>query len=465
MKKTLALLMTLALVLSCIAGFAVNSSAAVDFVEETYSYDSIVDEYGNIDGLTEDTENKSYNSETGFSFCDGLWSYEYYLTAEKEFKPMVGYYPDCHLADGWLQGGHGSIYVADPSAAWTNGGLTYCGIMGYKFMHPGEAAGAVITYTVPASGNISYDFSIFANADTNHPNAYPGENWGTLIYVFINDEQVYPAANDTSGANRIGYHTTSKLMPLEVSLSAINVKAGDKIRAVAVAYNGFNDATGVYFESTPTVTYHSADVPVGNPNGTPPTDLVVDVDKNTNDSTVTWTAATDAASYNVYLKKSADAGDAVKVNTAPVTETTFTLTGMDAETMYEVYVTTVTSAGKESAPSDSYIFKTKKGADAGTSDNTDNSAGSSDVATNDSNAGSSNAGNNNAGNNANNNNNNNANNNKKDSSALLWIIIAVAAAVVVAVVVVVVIVLAKKKKPALEAEAAPEVAEEPKDAE
>jgi hypothetical protein len=332
-------------------------------------------------------------------------------------------------------------------------------------MHPGEAAGAVITYTVPASGNISYDFSIFANADTNHPNAYPGENWGTLIYVFINDEQVYPAANDTSGANRIGYHTTSKLMPLEVSLSAINVKAGDKIRAVAVAYNGFKDATGVYFESTPTITYHSADVPVGNPNGTPPTDLVVDVDKKTNDSTVTWTAASDAASYNVYLKKSADEGDAVKVNTAPVTETTFTLTGLDAETMYEVYVTTVTSAGKESAPSDSYIFKTKKGADAGTSDNTDNSAGSSDVATNDSNAGSNNAGNNNAGNNANNNNNNNANNNKKDSSALLWIIIAVAAAVVVAVVVVVVIVLAKKKKPALEAEAAREVAEEPKDAE
>ena len=47
MKKTLALIMTLAMVLSCVVGLAVNTSAAeLEWVEESYSYKSALEEVG-----------------------------------------------------------------------------------------------------------------------------------------------------------------------------------------------------------------------------------------------------------------------------------------------------------------------------------------------------------------------------------------------------------------------------------
>ncbi len=443
MKKTLALLMTLAMMLSCFVGFAVNASAEGEFVEETYAYEDVAAEYGVHDDLAMNEDYYSYDSETGFSFCDGRWTYEYYNSEDEEFLPMTAYYKDNYYSEGWKQGAAwANIYTAFPEAAWDQSGYTYCSMLGYKYLHPGSAGGASVTFVVPETGTISYEAGIFANSDTNHPNnadGYLAEDWGALVYLYINDTQVYPAEGDAEEVNRIGYHNTSKAEPLEVSLTSVKVNKNDKIRLMVLAYGGNNSSKGTYFAKTPVVTYHDAVVPVGNPNGTPPTNLFAEVDKNTNDTTVTWDAASNAASYNIYMKESDGEGDAVKVNADPITDTKYTLTGLAADKFYDVYVTTVTSQGNESAASDPLVFKTKKGVEGAPSTDTGNNDSNvnTDAPVVDNNGG-----------------------DEEGSSMLLWIIIGAAAVVVIVVVVVLVVVLGKKK-PAAEAvaEAAP-VAEE-----
>ena len=82
MKKTLAILMTLAMVLSLFAGLTLNSSAHnLKDVEKEYKYAEALTTYGV--GI----EDGAIKGETIF---EGLWAYEYlYLTGEKGvFKPM-----------------------------------------------------------------------------------------------------------------------------------------------------------------------------------------------------------------------------------------------------------------------------------------------------------------------------------------------------------------------------------------
>jgi hypothetical protein len=67
---------------------------------------------------------------------------------------------------------------------------------------------------------------------------------------------------------------------------------------------------------------------------------------------LTWGPTADAASYNVY-RSPVSGGGWVKVNAAPVTDTTFTDTGLDNGRTYFYAVTALDAAGNESAPSQS----------------------------------------------------------------------------------------------------------------
>ncbi len=433
MKKTLALLMALAMMLACVAGLAMNTSATEqEWVYETYSYQDALEEVGTHgDGEIEiDEATGSYDSVDGFYFCDGLWTYEFWDPETETFEPMTSYYKDKQV--GWAHGTWANIYTAFADSAWKKTGYTYCSIMSNgKHMHPGNTAGPAITFIAPASGVISYEASIYPYSKSHNSDNIALGNYATL---WVNDTQVYPAPDEDPEIGHIFSDLHSSSSPLEVTCSSFKVNEGDRVRLRIIAAGGDNGGRRVILSKLPTVTYHEASVPIGDPNGTPPANIITErVGKDTTDMKVSWEAAKNAASYNVYV-------NGEKVNEAPITECTYTVTGLDADTLYDMTVTTVLASGVESAHSDPQSFKTAKGnkADAPA---TDTSSDDSEIVV------STDTG---------------VVEQPKDEGSFPWWIVAVAGVAVVAIVVVLVLVLGKKKKPAEAAEeAAPaEAAEE-----
>ena len=439
MKKTLALFMALAMIAAFFVGFAVNSSAAPAFVEETYTYADALEEHGKHgeDGDVEISEGGAYNYEE-FLFCDGVWTYEYLDNDDGGvFKPMTAYFAE--KQEGWVHGGWSNIYTANEDSAWTSGGNSYCSIMSAgKYLHPGNTGGCALTFIVPATGVISYDAAIYAyGTDSNTPEKQP-ETWGSCVWLYVNDTLVWPADEGASESNRMGGHNTSSSSPVNVSYPSFNANEGDRIRLVVTAYANHNGSKGTALASMPTVTYHSASVPIGNPKGSAPTGIAAECPKNTLNCNVEWTEAKNAAGYNLYLQKEGDEAP-VKVNDAPVTGTSYTIEGLESSTLYQLTMTTVTKEGNESDPSEPIAFKSRKvdaPASTDTGDTTESNKTTDTPANTDTAAGKP------------------AEKPTEKGGFPWWIIVVVAAVVVIAVVVVIIIVAGKKKK-AAPAEAAP----------
>lgn len=83
-----------------------------------------------------------------------------------------------------------------------------------------------------------------------------------------------------------------------------------------------------------------------------PTDILTEYRERTS-FTVSWSAVSGAAGYNVYL-------DGKKVNSKPITETSYKVTGLSPSTYYEFTVTSVNSAGGESAQGDLQTTRTRE---------------------------------------------------------------------------------------------------------
>lgn len=356
MKKTLALLfLILVFVMTLTLGFVVPSAAAQDAIRRKYSYSDTAEDYGKTDGLRKHPTYHSYNSAGGFFFCDGAWTYEYYNPAEGKFYPMTAYYSDGYIGSaGWTQGSWNNFYTAYDKCAWEQSGYSNCSVLGWRQMSPGKEGGAAVTFIAPASGTISYEASLFAISESNTPHNM-GNKWGSLIYIYVNDTQVYPAAGDMSGMNRIGYHNTSKIQPMEFQIPSYRVKKGDKIRLLVMAYGGDNTSKNVYFADVPLVQYLSADAPFI---VEAPKVLDCDFNKENTSIKVSWSTVSDVIGYNVYLKP-ANLDSLVKVNAIPIRDDECILMGLEPSTMYEVAVTAVSSSGVESELSECYLFKTK----------------------------------------------------------------------------------------------------------
>lgn len=435
MKKTLALLMTLAMVLSCMIGFSVNSGAEVAYVEETYEYKmAMLDDFGNVDDYDQNMDSGAYESVDGFYFGD-VWTYEYYNSETEEFLPMTGFMKTGQ--DGFTPK-NGNMYVPYGEVGYSETGLTYIGIWNKgNYLHPGKTGGPVITFIAPASGTISYDVGV--------RNTSVEGNYATL---WLNDDMIWPKNGDMDSAI---FNATNSADPdiFQLSCPSFKVEEGDLVRLCITTLNGNRNGKGTTLVEQPVVTYHEASVPIGNPDGTPPANVVASrVSKDTSDTEVTWEEARGAVGYNVYVKASTADGDPVKVNDKPITELKYTVTGLDYDTLYEATVTSITAEGKESVASDPAGFKTPKG-DGKTSDKTSDKDTDTSDATNV------------PATNNNNNNNNKPGAAKPSDNSILPIILIVAGVVVVAVVIVLVLVLGKKKKktveaaPAVEVEAAP----------
>lgn len=422
MKKVLVILMTLAMVVSCFAGFAVSSSAAeLEYVEEAYNYVEAVE----ADFGTHTAQVGEDGTITGEYTLGTYWTYEWLDVATGVFSPMSAFFATTQT--GWAHGGWANFYTSNVESAWTKMAATYCSVASSgKRMHPGDAAGSTITFLVPATGVISFDASI-APYGTH---ASDSDNGGDAVWVYLNDKKVWPENDEDA----VFYSdTASKTDPKVVSLASFEVTAGDKLRFVLTTKPGTtNGSKGCDLVDLPVVTYHSAkkadgsEMPVGNPNGEPPLNVLT-TDATIEGCKVTWDAAKNAKGYNLYI-----AGE--KINTELVTETSYTITGLEHKTLYEVTVTTVTNSDKESEPCAPVSFRTKKDptvtetpvttttdtTTTGGTDTTDTSSQAPVTTTNKVDA-------------------------PAEDNSMLWIIIAAAAAAVV-VIVVVVVVISKKKK-------------------
>ncbi|MBO5213424.1 MAG: fibronectin type III domain-containing protein [Clostridia bacterium] len=428
MKKTLALLMALSMMLSCMIGLSVNSAAETEYVEETYDYKmAMLDDFGVVDDIGQNMETGAYESVDGFYFGD-VWTYEYYNCETEEFLPMTGFIKAAQ--DGFTPK-YANMYIPYGEVGYSETGLTYIGIWSKgQYLHPGNGGGPVVTFIAPASGTISYDVAV----RSTHTD-------GNYATVWLNDEMIWPKNGDMDSAI---FNATNSAAPdiFQISCPSFKVEEGDLVR-LCITVVGNRNGKGTSLVETPVVTYHEASIPIGNPDGTPPKNVAASrVNKNTTDTEVTWEEARGAVGYNVYVKASGTEDAPVKVNDQPITELKYTITSdLDFDTLYEATVTSITAEGKESVASDPAGFKTPKG-DGKTSDKTSDEG----TDTSDTNVPAT------------------GNNNKvptEPSNGFPWLIVVIAAVVVVAVVVVLVLVLGKKKKkpaeaaPAVEAEAAP----------
>ncbi len=442
MKKFFSIVMAMAMMVSCLVGFALNSSAAPAFVQETYEFVDVREEFGqtpNEDGVL-----------TEPALLGGLWGFEYYSVADREFKPMGVYWDKSHADEGWIHGDWEQFYGASYEGAWEGGDTYYCAIaMQGERVHPGPGANPVFSFTAPATGVISLYASVYSyNAYTpteDNPNRFLAAS------VYVNDDLVWP---ENLEEGHFTAETNTVDSPFEIKADSFSVNEGDIVRlqlGLNVG-NADNGGAGMFMVNFPEITYHSASVPIGDPNGTPPAEVTYE-ERTSEGCTLKWTAASKAQGYNVYV-------NGEKVNTEIVTDTTYKLTGLEPKTTYTVTITTVTPEGNESVPSDELAFRTTKAdsnasasdtatTDTATTDTTDATDTAGAVSTAPSNATQSNKPA------------TSSNVKEEDSSAWIWIVVAIVAVVVIAAVVVAVLLLGKKKAVAAPAEDADAAAEAP----
>lgn len=419
MKKLLAILMSLALILSCLVGAALTSSAALEYVNETYSYaDATIDFGTHGEGVDPDERGAVIAEE--FIFGEN-WTYEYWDPADETFKPMTAWYQDNWKDEGWVHWTWSRFYTAVASSAWEENEYTYCSITSSgKSIYPSTGAAPAVTFIVPATGVISYEASLYCNSENNNPQKMGEDKYGNLITLWVNDVKIWPETEEESIAS--GLSNGSPDSAFKIDVTSFNVKEGDRVRLCIAARGGNRSNKGTVLVDMPVVTYHSAEVPIGNPKGEAPSNITTG--KYTSEGfTVSWNTADNAAGYNVYIN-----GD--KHNTDPISDTFYVVTGLESNTIYNVTVTTVTNAGQESDPSQDLPVRTKKATSVATDTQT-TKTDTADVSTNAPASTGSDAGN--------------------EKGSFPWWIIVVAAVVVVAVVVVLVLVLGKKKKPAEDA--------------
>ena len=354
MKKFLALLMTLVMAVSFVVTLSVSSSAAEEkWVEETYSLQEVLDAFGTHEAADDFT----LSAEPMFG---GVWTYEWFDTNSSSFAPM-GVYVNRSLSNEGSNNGWANYYSPYKDCLLNQDEpANYCMFMSNgKQMHPGTGAGPVITYIAPASGTISFYAEVFPYSNAADGNlSTNGETKGNHMYLYVNDTKVWPATEEDS----LMYGDThTQEAPMKVDATAFNVNAGDRVRMVMTAHAGNKGGKGCTIASQPVVTWHTTSdgTAIGNPNGNPPTG-VLSSDLKADSAKITWTAAKNAAGYNVYL-------DGKKVNDAPINATEYVITGLEARTMYEFTITTVTTSGRESEPTQPQSFRTKKAADTATS--------------------------------------------------------------------------------------------------
>lgn len=342
MKKLFTALLALVMMLSVVAGFAVTSSAAPEYLETEYVY-NVGEEWGN-----EETK-------TNPVFQGGLWMFEWYHEVDQKFGVMEAWFDK--TPEGVGSTAQTKFYTAIENSyeeygmgAGTLDDYYYCMIRyNGKGLHPGINVGPVITFVCPADGKLQYTVKGAPNGKTNIEEK---NSTGNHLYVFLDEELKHEV-------EACYYQEDNTTYDVDLIL---DVKEGQKIRYV-IGPNGSRASKGWDLKEMPSVVYLESSVPIGDPKGAAPTGVMT-TDRTSDGCTVSWEAVDKAVGYNVYL-------DGKKLNDAPITETNFTITGLEPETVYEsLTVSSVSASGVESDQSDPKSFRTKQAEAASSDDKT-----------------------------------------------------------------------------------------------
>ncbi len=332
MKKLFTVLLALAMMLSVVAGFAVTASAAPEYLETEYEY-NVSEEWGN-----EETKKNPV-------FQGGLWMYEWYHEVNQEFGVMEAWFDK--TPEGVGSSTMTNYYTAIENSyeeyglgAGSLDDYYYCAVRyNGKGLHPGINVAPVVTFVCPADGKLQYTVK---GAPNGKNNIAEKNSAGNHLYVFLDEEIVYEVET---------CHYQEDKSTYDVDL-ILDVKEGQKIR-YAIGPNGSRSSKGWDMKELPCVVYLESPVPIGNPKGAAPANIMT-TDRTSSGCTVSWDAVENATGYNVYL-------NGEKLNDAPITATNFTITGLEPETVYEsLTVSSVSAAGVESDQSDPKSFRTKQ---------------------------------------------------------------------------------------------------------
>lgn len=342
MKKLFTALLALAMMLSVVAGFAVTASAAPEYLETEYEY-NVSEEWGN-----EETKNNPV-------FKDGLWMYEWYHEVDQKFGVMEAWFDK--TPEGVGSTAQTNFYTAIENSyeeygmgAGTLDDYYYCMVRySGKGLHPGINVAPVVTFVCPADGKLQYTVKGTPNGKTNLEEK---NSTGNHLYVFLDEELVHEV-------EACYYMEDGSTYDVDLIL---DVKEGQKIR-YAIGPNGSRGSKGWDLKEMPCVVYLESSVPIGDPKGSAPSNIMT-TDRTSSGCTVSWDAVDKATGYNVYL-------NGEKLNDAPITETNFTITGLEPETVYEsLTVSSISAAGVESDQSEPKSFRTKQAEAASSDDKT-----------------------------------------------------------------------------------------------
>ncbi|PWK14309.1 fibronectin type III domain-containing protein [Tumebacillus permanentifrigoris] len=181
---------------------------------------------------------------------------------------------------------------------------------------------------------------------TGVTNLTDGDN-ATFSYYGYNNNQTFvlPTPATVTGLNSYGHgYFRIKLYDTAGTLLGTYTPSASPVNAFT-ALNFQHVAKVVVTNTSPTYSANMYDLDLrGTPDAYPP-NAPVDLTGQAGDAqaTLTWKTSASATGYNLFR-------DGVKVNTSPLTDTTFTDTGLVNGTNYVYFVTAINDAG-ESAPS------------------------------------------------------------------------------------------------------------------
>lgn len=222
MKKILTILLSLCLLVSCVACFAVSANAEEEIkvsVGSSFEWNSSAG----------DAKTQMAWSKSGGKSPDGLWQYQYYSIAKDVYKNMVAF---------------GTAFAWSAKATSDDYGIGYARVMEYgTYFHPGYAADAVKVFTCPSGGSIQISTEI---ARRNDLKAGSTAN-GTSFAIYVEDKLVYPGEGGGDYLTLVS--TEPQLIDVEVK-----VAKGERVR-IHIGALGEQSGDGVVMKNT--ITYKS----------------------------------------------------------------------------------------------------------------------------------------------------------------------------------------------------------------
>ncbi len=220
MKKFLTLFLTLCLLASFAACFAISANAEEEIKVSVGSAFEWNDNSG--DAKTQMTWHKSEGKS-----ADGLWKYQYYSLKKGVYKDMVAF---------------GKQFAWSSKATGDDYGIGYARVGEYGlWFHPGYAADAVKVFTCPSGGTIQISTEIARKNDLKSGTTANGTSFA--IYV---EDQIVPIDGQD-------YITLVSTEPQQIDVT-VDVAKGQRVR-IHIGALGDQSSDGVIMKNV--ITYKS----------------------------------------------------------------------------------------------------------------------------------------------------------------------------------------------------------------